>query len=99
MIGSGARREIEGLVARAGTLALGHFRRVSAERKADRSLVTRADREVEAYLAAELSALMPEAGIIAEEGTTRPSHNGTWLAIDPIDGTAAFVAGLSTWCV
>ena len=94
-----ARTDLEQIAARAGTIALGHFRNVAAERKADRSLVTRADREVEAYLTSELGALLPNAGIVAEEGTRRPAGEDCHIVIDPIDGTAAFLAGLPTWCV
>jgi fructose-1,6-bisphosphatase/inositol monophosphatase family enzyme len=94
-----SRAELEAIARRAGGLALGHFRRVTAERKADRSLVTAADREVEAFLVAELGPLMPEAGIVGEEGATRPGSGVYCIVIDPIDGTAAFVAGLPTWCV
>src|SRR5262245_28181087 len=60
------REELVACVTRAGEIALGHFRKVSAERKPDRTLVTRADREVEAFLAAELGPRLPEAGILGE---------------------------------
>src|SRR6185295_10857206 len=72
---------------------------VAAERKADRTLVTAADRAVEELLVARLSALLPDAGIVGEEGTARPGRAAEVVVIDPIDGTAAFVAGLPTWCV
>lgn len=94
-----SRTELEEAATRAGALALRYFRRVTAERKADRSLVTAADREVEAFLTAELGPRMPEAGIIGEEGAARPGTGPYRIVIDPIDGTAAFVAGLPTWCV
>jgi myo-inositol-1(or 4)-monophosphatase len=94
-----ARVELEGVAAEAGRLALGHFRRVAAERKADRSVVTAADREVERFLVDVLGRRMPEAGIIGEEGATRPASSAYRLVIDPIDGTAAFVSGLPTWCI
>jgi myo-inositol-1(or 4)-monophosphatase len=90
---------LEAVARRAGTLALGHFRHAAAERKADRSLVTAADREVEAFLVAELGRLLPEAGIIAEEGGRREGRGPYRIVIDPIDGTGAFVAGLAGWCV
>ena len=61
-----ARTELEAIAARAGALALAHFRRVTAERKVDRTLVTAADREVEAALVAELGALLPDAGILED---------------------------------
>lgn len=76
-----------------------HFRTVTPERKPDRTLVTAADREVEALLVSALTPLFPAAGILGEEGSRVPSRDGTYLVIDPIDGTAAFVAGLPTWCI
>jgi myo-inositol-1(or 4)-monophosphatase len=94
-----SRTELEELAIRAGDIALGHFRQVEAERKADRSLVTQADREVEAFLAAELGARMPDAGIIGEEGAAHAGVGPYSVVIDPIDGTSAFVTGLPTWCV
>ena len=93
------RAALEDLATRAGAIALRHFRRVTPERKADRTLVTAADREVEAFLVDELRRLCPDAGIVGEEGA---SHVGTGpfrIAIDPVDGTSAFVAGLASWCV
>jgi myo-inositol-1(or 4)-monophosphatase len=94
-----SRTELEAVATRAGALALTHFRRVTPERKADRTLVTAADREVEAVLDAELGALLPDAGVLGEEGTARPGRGPYRIVLDPIDGTAAFVAGLPTWCV
>ena len=93
------RRDLEALARDAGRIALGHFRHVRAERKADRTLVTAADREVEAALAASLGARVPDAGIVAEEGTARTGSGSLRIVLDPIDGTAAFVAGLPTWCI
>src|SRR5207245_342687 len=92
-----SRAELEAIAARAGARALRHFRRVTAERKADRTLVTAADREVEAALVAELGALLPDAGILGEEGAAREGRGPYRIVLDPIDGTAAFVAGLGTW--
>jgi myo-inositol-1(or 4)-monophosphatase len=93
------RAELEAIAVRAGAVALGHFRRAAAERKADRTLVTAADREVEAALVAELGRLLPEAAIIGEEGAAREGRGPLTIVLDPIDGTAAFVAGLGTWCI
>src|SRR5512132_1401783 len=93
------RAELEAIAARAGAIALSHFRSVAVERKADRTVVTQADRDVEAFLVRELGALLPDAGILGEEGATRPGQGSLRIILDPIDGTAAFVAGLPTWCV
>ena len=94
-----SRTELEELTIQAGDIALRHYCQVEAERKPDRSLVTQADREVEAFLAAELQARMPDAGIIGEEGAAHAGIGPYRVVIDPIDGTSAFVAGLPTWCV
>jgi myo-inositol-1(or 4)-monophosphatase len=94
-----SRTDLERLVESAGEVALGFFRHVAPERKGDRTLVTRADREVERYLVDELATLLPEAGVVGEEGTRRSGRGALRVVIDPIDGTAAFVAGLPTWCV
>jgi fructose-1,6-bisphosphatase/inositol monophosphatase family enzyme len=94
-----SRTELEELVIQAGDIALRHFRRVEAERKPDQSVVTRADREVEAFLATEMAARMPDAGILGEEGAAAAGVGPYRVVIDPIDGTSAFVAGLPTWCV
>jgi myo-inositol-1(or 4)-monophosphatase len=93
------RPTLEEIAGRAGEIALRHFRRVTPERKADRTLVTLADREVEAYVAAALARLDPAAAIVGEEGTVRAGEGDRSYVIDPIDGTSAFVAGLPTWCV
>jgi myo-inositol-1(or 4)-monophosphatase len=93
------RATLEELAIQAGAIALRHFRRVAPERKADRTLVTAADREVEAFLVEQLDVLWPEAGIIGEEGAAREGTGPYRIAIDPVDGTSAFVAGLPTWCV
>jgi len=90
---------LEEVVRGAGALALGHFRHATAERKEDRSLVTAADREVEAFLVAEIGRLVPEASIIGEEGGTREGRGPYRIIIDPIDGTGSFVSGLPGWCV
>ena len=82
-------------------IALRHFGKVAAELKPDRSLVTEADREVERFLVERLRAIEPEAQVLAEEGTAaeaRDDKRPTW-AVDPIDGTAVFVAGLPSWSI
>lgn len=87
-------------VIEAGELARSYFRNVTAERKADSTLVTAADRAVEEFLTPRLAALLPGARILGEEfGATGASEAEYTIALDPIDGTAAFIAGLPTWCI
>ena len=92
---------LEAILRAAGKLALRHFGKVAVERKPDRSVVTEADREVERFLISQLAELEPGARFLGEEGTSVRTPGGaaaTW-AIDPIDGTAVFIAGLPTWAL
>jgi myo-inositol-1(or 4)-monophosphatase len=88
-------------VVEAGELARSFFRNVTAERKADHTLVTAADRAVEEFLRPRVQALLPGVRILGEEfGATGGGREDEYtLTLDPIDGTAAFISGLPTWCV
>ncbi|MCL4857720.1 MAG: inositol monophosphatase, partial [Flavobacteriales bacterium] len=56
------------------------------ETKSKNSLVTFVDKTAEAKLVAQLSELIPEAGFIAEEGTSdKIGEVYNWI-IDPLDG-------------
>ncbi|BDI59668.1 histidinol-phosphatase [Qipengyuania nanhaisediminis] len=64
-----------------------------AERKADASFVTEADRAAEAAMRALIEAERAEDGIIGEEYGTRNESAGRQWVLDPIDGTTSFIAG------
>jgi myo-inositol-1(or 4)-monophosphatase len=69
------------------------------EQKGLHDLVSYVDREAEKMIIAELSGLLPEAGFIAEEGTS--SERGAtynWI-IDPLDGTTNFMQGIPVYAV
>ncbi len=84
----------------AGEVALAHQRRgVSAERKADSSPVTEADRAAERVISSELARLFPDDGQLGEEGCRRDSRSGRRWIIDPLDGTRDFVRGNRQWAV
>lgn len=93
-------------------IALRYFRkRLSVERKPDRSPVTIADRAIEDYLRRELQRAFPGEPIVGEEFGGSPSAGasatkrggsaslvgGSYWTIDPIDGTRAFLKGLPSW--
>lgn len=83
----------------AGAIALGMFNRAVAQRKPDHSWVTEADLTIEKLLVTRIAQRFPTHGIIGEEQTRRTiDHEFLW-AIDPLDGTAVFLAGLPTWGV
>ena len=71
---------------------------VAAERKADESPVTAADREAEQILRGVLANAFPEHGLLGEEfPAARAEARHVW-AIDPIDGTRAFITGRPSFC-
>ena len=91
---------------RAGAIALDYFRpgaKTSAriDSKEGGSPVTEADHAVDAFLARELMAALPQAGWLSEETVDDPARLTRDLAfiVDPIDGTRAFMAGDARWAV
>ncbi|MDP8244262.1 MAG: inositol monophosphatase [Candidatus Hinthialibacter antarcticus] len=84
----------------AGKIALKHFQTVTAERKPDRSYVTAADREVEAFLQNIIHERYPEHGVYGEESARDRLEEADYIwAIDPIDGTEPFVLHLPVWAI
>ena len=64
--------------------------------KPDRTPVTDADQAVERAIRALLAERRPTDGILGEEFGTAGSTTRQWI-IDPIDGTAGFLRGISIW--
>jgi len=62
-------------------------------------MVSEADREVELLVRREILARYPQDGIVGEEHAPTAGSSGFTWVIDPIDGTANFVAGIPAWCV
>ena len=84
----------------AGEIANRYFKTSFAvERKADQSLVTNADREVETYLRGAIADAFPDDGILGEEQEERIGTSGRRWIIDPIDGTYSFVHGVPLFAV
>lgn len=72
-----------------------------SEKTGYRDLVTKYDKQVEAFLKKRLTELLPEAGFMGEESM----HDEDWkryewlFIVDPIDGTTNFVQGFANSCV
>ena len=86
-------------VREAGDIALSHFGKTKGSLKPDKSWVTQADLDVEAFLRKELSKTRPNDDILGEEGDDPPPESRIVWAIDPIDGTRAFNLGFPVWGV
>lgn len=76
---------------------------VAAERKADASPVTEADRRAEALIAERLAAAFPGVAVVGEEDCADrgapervPSR---FLLVDPLDGTRGFISGSDEFTV
>lgn len=99
------QNRLEQIVSNAGSLALaswpGGGHQVESWEKAPGQPVCAADLAVDAYLKAELSGLLPQAGWLSEETADNPDRlerDLIWL-VDPIDGTRDFLSGKSGWAV
>ena len=68
-----------------------------------RSIVSRADREVERIIIGEIRKAWPDDPVLAEEsgvsGAGDIGPDTRWWAIDPIDGTGPYLKGLPFWAV
>ncbi|MCA9704732.1 MAG: histidinol phosphatase [Myxococcales bacterium] len=84
------------LADQADALSTRYFRQsdLPVERKADRSLVTKADLEVEAAIRDTMARRHPELGVFGEEHGEHQGSSGGRLIVDPIDATANFARGL-----
>jgi myo-inositol-1(or 4)-monophosphatase len=83
----------------AGRIAMKNRRSPAFRLKADDSLVTPIDFQVEAYLLEKIGQTYPDHAILTEESGIRGRlSDWTWV-IDPIDGTRAYATGLPIWGV
>ncbi|HEY6161377.1 MAG TPA: inositol monophosphatase family protein [Bacteroidia bacterium] len=77
----------------------GRIAQKDIEHKGVHDLVTFVDKTSEEKLVKGLSALLPEAGFIAEEGTiAKKGERYNWV-IDPLDGTTNFIHGIPCYAI
>jgi myo-inositol-1(or 4)-monophosphatase len=76
-----------------------HFDLDRVENKGLHDLVSYVDKTSERMIVEALSALLPEAGFITEEGTSSKSGGRFTWVIDPLDGTTNFVQGVPVYAV
>lgn len=75
------------------------FDLAAVQHKGRRDLVSYVDVETERLLVAGLKDLLPEAGFLTEEQTTRHEDRPLRWVIDPLDGTTNFVHGLPVFAI
>ncbi|MEM4268304.1 MAG: inositol monophosphatase family protein [Candidatus Woesearchaeota archaeon] len=74
----------------AGRILLKHYGKVSHEYKADKSFVTRADREAEQKIKEILMKKFPNHSFLGEETGSHGKSDYVWV-VDPLDGTTNFI--------
>lgn len=75
------------------------FSSAKVEVKGKNDFVSYVDKTAEKQLVEGLSLLLPEAGFIAEEGTsTKKGEHYNWI-IDPLDGTTNFIHGIPCFAI
>lgn len=91
------------LAREAGAIALPRARQLPLARKADDSMVTQTDHDVQEHILAGIARHSPDHAIFAEEATTavrgfaKPGSARYCWVIDPIDGTRNFITGFPCW--
>ena len=89
-----------GIAREAGAITLQYFKgSFAAERKADNSFVTIADREAERFLRRQIAQTFPDDAVLGEEEGEKPGTSGRRWIIDPVDGTYSFVHGVPLYAV
>lgn len=75
------------------------FDRSRVEEKSAHNYVSYVDKESERQIIDRLAALLPEAGVIAEEGSGAQTDERYCWVIDPLDGTTNYIHDLAPYCV
>ena len=86
----------------AGMLGMTYFWRLETlkiDKKGHQDLVSEADRALEEHIRLHITDAFPDGSILGEEDGFSPGKNDYVWVIDPIDGTANFVAGIPAWMV
>jgi len=98
-----ARTKIATAIAvKAGASAMSYFNDLGAleiDAKGHQDFVSQADTNVELMIRAEFEQLLPDDAIVGEEHAPKTGTSGVTWVIDPIDGTANFIAGIPFWCI
>ncbi len=87
------------IVREAAAISLSMRGKYTPDVKADDTLVTEADRQLEALLREKLEPLAPHFSFLGEEGGLTGDGDAPCWVIDPIDGTTNFVRGIPLWCI
>jgi 3'(2'), 5'-bisphosphate nucleotidase len=83
----------------AAAIRAADYRDVASRVKSDGSRVTAADEAAEAIILSELAHVAPDIPVVSEESAGGSSGVRTFFLVDPLDGTAEFLAGRDEYTV
>ena len=91
--------ELDSLFELVSQRQLKDFGNISATNKSDGSLITSCDLWSDKTIVDGLSMIVPNEGVLSEEGGKLvPTTNAYWV-VDPLDGTTNFAAGIPYWSI
>ncbi|MCC6444063.1 MAG: inositol monophosphatase [Armatimonadetes bacterium] len=88
---------LQELAREAGVRALFALKHMTGSMKADNTVVTNVDREIETFLKERLLAHFPDTGFLGEEFGFQGTEKEIRWAVDPIDGTTNLFHGMPIW--
>jgi myo-inositol-1(or 4)-monophosphatase len=71
----------------------------AATKTSPTDIVTTMDAAAEDLVGRRLAEWRPDDGLLAEEGSDRPSSSGIRWIVDPLDGTVNYLYRITHWCV
>jgi 3'(2'), 5'-bisphosphate nucleotidase len=83
----------------AAAIRAADYRGVASRLKSDGSRVTAADEAAEAIILSELAHIAPRIPVVSEESAGGSSDVRTCFLVDPLDGTAEFLAGRDEYTI
>ena len=75
------------------------FGNISANNKADGSLITSCDLWSDKTIVDGLASIAPDEGVLSEEGGKSIPNTAAYWVVDPLDGTTNFAAGIPYWSI
>ncbi|WP_280744454.1 MULTISPECIES: inositol monophosphatase family protein [unclassified Parabacteroides] len=95
-------KEVQKIARSAGEFLKEERRKFDASRVEEKSAhnyVSYVDKGCEQYLVERLSALLPGAGFITEEGSATHTNETYCWVVDPLDGTSNYIHNMAPYCV
>jgi len=91
--------ELDSLFELVSQRQLKDFGNISASSKSDGSLITSCDLWSDKKIVDGLASIVPDEGVLSEEGVKSIPKTKAYWVVDPLDGTTNFAAGIPYWSI